>query len=124
MKIIVIALMVFFLNVTLNIVGLLDIYEFNIAADEVWIQDIESARSEKYDPDVGADVATSFGFGDFITGFRKFRDTIYRVVNVAATLRLFGLDAELSRLFGAVVFALYLLGIAQFISNRSTKGMQ
>ncbi|HDY89803.1 MAG TPA: hypothetical protein ENH82_17015 [bacterium] len=127
MKIIVIAMMMFFLNLSVAMVDVLGIYDYNTVTSNQWNTDIDSAKSEQYDPDIAADVQTSFGFGDFVSGFRFFRDIIFRAVNVSATIRLFDTNNEwgsIPTFFGFAVTFLYILGLAQFISNRSTKGMQ
>ena len=130
MKIIVIALMIFFLNLSVAMIDLLDIYVVNAPVDKKWLSEVESAvavQSLNYDPDIAAEVSTSFGFGDFVTGFLRFRDMLYRVVNVSATIRLFDSKNEwgaIPTFFGFAASIIYIVGIAQFISNRSTKGMQ
>lgn len=126
MKVIILALIVFFLQVSVSIVDVLDIYQSNIVTvgENQWITEVESAQSDVYDPSAAVDVATSFGFGDFVNGFLRFRDMFYRVVNVKATLVLFGVDSAIAGLVGLGTIILWILGVAQFISNRATKGMQ
>ena len=124
MKVITIALTLFFLNLAMVMVSTLDIYSFNIAADDQWRTEVESAQAEQYNPDVGVDAAVSFGFGDFVTGFRTFVNILWRVVNIGETLKLFGVDSAIANLFGLAGGIVYILGITQFISNRGTKGMQ
>ncbi len=124
MKVITIALTLFFLNLAMVMVSTLDIYNFNIAAEDMWRAEVESAQTEQYNPDVGVDAAVSFGFGDFVTGFRTFVNILWRVVNVGETLKLFGVDSVIAGLFGLAGGIVYILGITQFIANRGTKGMQ
>ncbi len=124
MKVITIALTLFFLNLSMVMVSTLGIYNFDIAAEDLWRAEVESAQTEQYNPDVGVDAAVSFGFGDFVTGFRTFVNILWRVVNVGETLKMFGVDAAIAGLFGLAGGIVYILGITQFISNRGTKSMQ
>lgn len=125
MKILTIAMMVFLIQLSVVIVDVLDIYKFNIATQTSWVDEVESVENQQYlRSDVTTDVSTSFGFGDFIVGLRLFIDFIWRVLNISATFQLFGLDPVLSRFISAPVFILYGLGLAQFIGNRGTKGME
>ena len=124
MKVITIALTLFFLNISMVMVSTLDIYNFNIAAEDKWREEVESAQAQQFDPDVAVDVAISFGFGDFVTGFKTFVNILWRVVNVGETLKLFGVDSAIAGLFGLAGGIVYILGITQFIANRGTKGMQ
>lgn len=123
MRVIVIALMLFFLNLSVVIVDELSLYNFSIAAEDKWREEVVLAQDQEFNPDVSVDVATSFGFGDFITGFKNFAALMGRVVFVGSTLKLFGLDTTIANFFGMAVIMIYILGVAQFISNRSTKGM-
>ena len=130
MKVIVIALMIFFLNLSVVMVDSLGLYNYNQVTGGQWETTIKTATSEEieaYNPDIAADVQTSFGFGDFISGFRSLRDIIFRVVNVGATIKRFDSKDEwgqIPNLFGLAAGFIYILGLAQFISNRGTKGMQ
>ncbi len=135
MKVITIALTLFFLNLAMVMVSTLDIYNFNIAAEDQWRAEVESAQEGAFDPNIAVDVSVSFGFGDFVTGFQKFRDVLWRVVNVGETIKLFfGIGncnlaeninlCKIADLFGFAAGIIYILGIAQFIANRGTKGMQ
>ncbi len=124
MKVITIALTLFFLNLSMVMVDTLNIYNFNIAAEDQWRAEVEAAETEQYNPDVGVDAAVSFGFGDFVTGFRTFVNILWRVVNIGVTLELFGVDSGIAGLFGLAGGIVYILGITQFIANRGTKGMQ
>ena len=124
MKVITIALTLFFLNLSMVIVSTLDIYSFNIAAEDKWREEVEVAQEGTFDPEVGVDAAVSFGFGDFVTGFQKFRDILFRVTFMGETLKLFGVDSAIANTFSFAGVITYILGISQFIANRSTKGMQ
>ena len=63
------------------------------------------------------------GFGDFVTGFKLFVDIFFRATLLGEQLILFGLDSTLASLVSLAGVIIYLLAIAQFISNRGTRGM-
>jgi len=131
MKLFVLAVLLFLLNLSVVMVDTLGIYNTNIATDSSWRDDVEGIAEQEFDPDISADVSTSFGFGDFVSGFKNFVDTLFRIVNLGSTLKTFGLIdspncagcSAISNLFGLAGIIIYALGLAQFISNRSTKGM-
>ena len=127
MRLFVLAMTLFLLNVSIIMVDTLGIYNVNIAnqgTSSEWFDEVQNAKSKQFDPDISADVSTSFGFGDFISGFKNFVDLVFRIVFIGTTLELFGIDSTIATLFGFVGAIIYFLGLAQFISNRSTKGMQ
>ncbi len=126
MRLFVLAMTLFLLNVSIVMVDTLGIYNINIVnqgTESEWFEDVKEAQSKKFDPDISADVSTSFGFGDFVSGFKNFVDLLFRIVFIGATLQLFGVDLIIATLFGFAGIIIYLLGLAQFVSNRSSKGM-
>ncbi len=131
MRLFVLAMVLFLLNLSVVMVDELGLYSTNIATDEQWRDDVRGISDQQFDPDIAADVSTSFGFGDFVTGFKNFVDVVFRIVNLGSTLKTFGLVdsadcvncSSISDLFGLAGIIIYALGLAQFISNRSTKGM-
>ena len=124
MRLFVLAMTMFLLNLSVVIVDELGIYNINIATDSQWRDDIESVQSQRFDPDLSVDVSTSFGFGDFVSGFSLVVKILFRIVFIGTTLELFGVDARIAFFFGLGGIIIYGLGAAQFISNRGTKGMQ
>ena len=124
MKLVILASMLFLLNISIVIVDTLGIYHFKPAESDNWRQDIEDVQAQKFDPDVAVDVATSFGFGDFISGFKNFVTALWRATLMGNQLKIFGLDNSLALLFNTLGIFIYILGIFQFISNRGLKGMQ
>ena len=127
MRLFVLAMTLFLLNISIVMVDTLGIYNINIAnqgTSSEWFDEVQNAQGKKFDPDLSADVSTSFGFGDFISGFKNFIDLVFRIVFIGTTLELFGVDSTIATLFGFVGVIVYLLGLSQFVSNRSTKGMQ
>ena len=125
MRIIIIAMLLFFLNLSVQVIDILDIFQYNIATQSDWNVEVKDIENRQYlRSDVTADVSTSFGFGDFIVGLNLFIDFIFRVLFISATLQLFGLDPVIANLVSLPVFFLYGLGLIQLIGNRATKGMQ
>lgn len=125
MKILVLAMIVFFLQLSISMVDTLGIYNFNVATQDDWIDEAQSIEKQKYlRSDITGDVSTSFGFGDFIVGLKVFIDFVWRVINVKETMELFGLDPTIAGFVSAPIFILYGLGLAQFIANRGTKSME
>ncbi len=128
MKLVILASMLFLLNISIVIVDELNIYHFKPGESDNWRQDIEDIQTQKFDPDVAVDVATSFGFGDFISGFKNFVTALWRITLLGNNLKMFGLDPDgetsIVFLFNTLGIFIYILGIFQFISNRGLKGMQ
>ena len=124
MKIITIALMLFFLNLSVVMLDELGIYQVSIAAEDKWRENVEATELEQFDPDVGVDAAVSFGFGDFFSGFKQFASMVGRAVRVDTTLKMLGIDDTIANMFRLAVTIVYIIGVAQFISNTGTKGMQ
>ena len=120
MRVIIIALMLFFLNLSVVMLDTLDIFNYNIAAEDQWRTEVDAAKTDKFDPDQ----ALQLPFGDFFTGARTFISMIWRVVNIGETLKLFGVDSVIANLFGLAGGIIYFLGLAQFIAKTPTKGMQ
>ena len=129
MRVVIIALTLFFLNLSVVMVSTLDIYSFNIAVEDKWRAEVDAAKTNKFDPDQ----ALQLPFGDFFTGARTFIAMIWRVTLIGETLKLFfGLNCNsnfvslcaIADTFSFAGMIIYFLGIAQFIAKTPTKGMQ
>ncbi len=120
MRIILLALMLFFLNLSIVMVDILGIYNINIATSDNWNKEVEQAKTDTFDPDQ----AVTLPFGDFFSGARTFIAMIWRVTLVGETLKLFGVDDLIANAFSLAGAIVYFLGLSQFISRVSTKGMQ
>ena len=123
MKLILLASLLFLLNISIAIVDVLGVYHFKPGESDNWRQDIEDVQTQKFDPDVAVDVAAAFGFGDFITGFKNFVTLLWRATLLGNNLKIFGLEQSLATLFNTIGIFIYILGVFQFISNRGLKGM-
>ncbi len=124
MRLFVLAMVLFLLNLSVVLVDTLGLFNVNYVTQASWRDDVQDIEAKKFDPDISADVSTSFGFGDFVSGFKNFIDMVFRIVNLGETVKLFGVDDEIANTFGLAGIIIYALGLSQFISNRSTKGMQ
>ena len=123
MRVFVLAMMLFLFNLSVVMVDTLGIYDEGIPVTDKWQNEVDAAKEGRFDPDISADVSASFGFGDFISGFKIFVSAIFRVTFMGETLKLFGIDNTIANLFSAAGGIIYILGVAQFISNRGMKGM-
>ncbi len=123
MRVFILAMMLFLFNLSVVMVDTLGIYDYNIPVTDKWQSEVDAAKEGRFDPDISSDVSQSFGFGDFVSGFRVFVNAIFRVTFMGETLKLFGIDNTIANLFSAAGGIIYILGIAQFISNRGLKGM-
>ena len=117
MRVVIIALMLFFLNLSMVMVETLGIYDVNIAAEDKWRTEVDAAKTNKFDPDVAVDVAVSFGFGDFVSGFKTFVAMLWRITLVGETLKMFGINSTLADLFSLAGAIIYFLGVSEFIAN-------
>ena|SRR3990167_1368367 len=133
MKFITIALLILLINVSASIINAVD-----ATAGTLYFTDTINPYEEPYS-DLGAkavqgdsyfqnsatqDTSTSFGFGDFAVGFAKFVGIfLWGIVAVPYTLQQFGLPLFIASFVSIPVYLSYLLALAQFISNRATKGM-
>jgi len=123
MKVVTIALLMFTLSVVVVMVDGLGLYNFVPAQSDNWIGDILSIEQDVFSPDQAADVATSFGFGDFVTGLLNFVKITFRATLIGEQLKLFGVDSLIANMFTLIGLIIYGIGVAQFVANRSLKGM-
>lgn len=126
MKIFVIALVLFLLNISVGIVDFLGIFPINlpIATQDPWKEEAKDVEdSEFVKSAVGEEGATNFNFGDVGKSINEFRNIVGRVVSIKQTFILFGIKEELAKLLALPVNFLYIIGLAQVIGNRGFKGM-
>lgn len=125
MKVLVIASLLFLLNLSVVVVDTLGLYSFSVATQTDWQDELSSVDNQQYlSNEVTEEVNTSLGFGDFVVALRIFIDFIWRVLNFGSTLIAFGMDGELANLLSIPVFLLYGLGVSQYIGNRGGKSME
>lgn len=129
MKFIVIVMLFFILNLSISIVNTLDqTPAYKIQPQESLLADAsqQSLQGEEYFQSAAAqDASTNFGFGDFVKGFWLFVKTFSKgVVAPKYILTQFGVNSTIATYFSLPIYLLYSLAIAQFVSNRSTKGMK
>lgn len=89
------------------------------------VKDDTIVNQEYFQSSATQDTSISFGFGDFVKGLFIFIKILtWGILAIPYTLTKFGLDTNLAIYISIPVYFMYGLGIAQFIANRSTKGMQ
>ena len=71
------------------------------------------------------DTSISFGFGDFVKGLWDFVKAVsFALVAVPFFYQQLGMSASMAGILSFPVYLSYVVALAQFISNRGTKGMQ
>lgn len=116
------------INVAIAVINAAGIFPgFSILPQQQWINTLigHSSQNEQYFQSAATQqVSSSFGFGDFIRGLIIFVETF--AVGLAAPgylMHAFGLNITLSLLLSLPIYPIYFTGIAQMISNRTTKYM-
>lgn len=135
MRFITIALLLLLIQVSAGILNAVGFTSYAIQPDQESFDSIEdNIVGREYVENLATeDTSVSFGFGDFFKGIFIFIDTVFwAVVNVKGTLEHFlcvnsacsaGVSS-IARYISYVVYFIWGVAIAQFISNRATKGMQ
>jgi len=136
MKFLTIALFLLCIHVSASIINAIQATSgWQMPHSETWFKEIEqeSIKNEQYFQNQAIqDTSVSFGFGDFVKGFFNFLGVAsYSVAVVPYTINQFlppGLSdsdqAKISTPISILIYFIYGLAIAQFISNRAAKGMQ
>lgn len=124
MRYVSIALFVFFLHISMALLNASQLTIVTKQTSSDWFDQTEAMLDNTYDY---TEVSSTydFGFGDFIKGMWYFVQTFgFGIIWVPRTLQMFGIISPFSYYFSLPVYIIYVLGIAQFISNRNTKGMR
>ena len=130
MKFITIAIFVLLLNVSMTLINEIDVFDsaYEKAPAQEWIDDLdrEELRDEEYiQQQIGT--GTTFDFGDVwrtIKSLFYFALVIVRgVVAIPYTLSQLGLSMKLALIISIPMYAAYMLGLAEWIGGRQTKGM-
>lgn len=131
MKFITIAVFILLVNVSLAMVNAMGIVDSNYekAPSQEWFDELnkEELRNEQY---VQSQVSGDTGGFDFGDVWRTIKSLFYfvkvvviGVVAVPYTLTQLGLSLTMASLISIPVYAAYLLGLAEWIGGRQTKGM-
>lgn len=123
-----IALFFFILNVVISIINSIGIVTTVKQPVDGWTDAVssEALQDQSYSTTSvsASSSSTSFGFGDFIKGFWYFIKAVgYGIFGIPYTFGIFGLEWPYTVFFSLPIYLLYLIGIAQFISNRGMRGM-
>lgn len=127
MKFLTIVTLLLLIHVCGGILNVVNLYNGNLVVDEESLQEIQNdvvvGQSYITNP-VSEDTSTNLGFGDFFKGLLVFIKTIWwGVISVKGTLTSLGVPEEIARWIGYIIYFIYGIAIANYISNRSTKGM-
>ena len=100
---------------------------YKFQPDEEAFKEIEQdvIKEQSYLQNVAIeDTSVSFGFGDFFRGIWIFVKTVWwGVVAVNGTIVAFGIDSQIATYISIIIYFIYGIALAQFISNRASKGM-
>jgi len=126
MKYYAIALLVFLISVAAAFTNELDLFNDKLNPQDDWFDNVDDAElaGQEYSQGTVSDTDINFGFGDFIKGLWYFIKSIgLAIVGVPYILAGFGLQAPFIYYVSIPVYLIYLIGIAQFISNRGIRNM-
>ena len=124
MRFVSIALFVFFLHISMALLNASQLTTVTKQTSNDRFDQTDAMLDNSYE-DTQISSTYDFGFGDFIKGMWYFVQTFgFGIVWVPKTLEMFGIISPISYYFSLPVYIIYVLGIAQFISNRNTKGMR
>lgn len=121
-----IAMLIFLLNVSVLFVNELDIFYVTHQAQQDWFDDVNQPElsNEEYIQTSVSSTTTDFGFGDFVKGLWYFIKSLgLAIIGVPYVLVIFGLQPPYTYIFSLPVYLIYVVALAQFISNRGLKGM-
>jgi len=125
MKYVSIALFLFFLQVSMAVINATGILPTNLQPATEWFEAVDDNQWADQDYVQGEIGESEIGLGDFVKGTIKFVEAFgLGIVWFPYTLERFGITSPFIYYFGLPVYILYFLAIAQFISNRGTKGMR
>jgi len=116
---------IFCIHVSLAGLNAYGIYSTEVTPQQSWFNDVNAdqlADAEYVQSQVENNV--DFGFGDFIKGIFYFIAAVgWGVFAIPYTLSAFGVPPPFTYYFSLPVYFMYFIAIAQFLSNRGTKGM-
>ena len=130
MKFIGIVMLIFMLNVALSLTNALGYFTTGaqVQPQQAWMDQVneQAIQDEEYFQNIATqDTSNAFGFGDFLKGLALFISTFAKgTIAPAYILTAFGVPTWLAILLSLPIYPIYLLGIAQFISNRGAKSME
>lgn len=125
MKFLQITILILLLNVSIAVINISGMFPgFNILPQQDWLDSLTSQASQNqqyFQSTATQQVSSSFGFGDFVRGLILFVETfVIGIVAPGYIFHAFGMTALLALLISLPIYPIYILGIAQLISNRNT----
>ncbi len=125
MKYLNIATFLFCLHVSLAILNATGVYSTELTPQTSWFDDVndqELADANYAQSQVGQTI--DYSLGDVVKGIFYFVKALgWGILSIPYTFQIFGVQAPFTYYFSLPVYIMYFLAIAQFISNRATKGM-
>ena len=116
--------MIFLISLSASIINAAEIYTgYSVQPDSGYYGKIEEETQSQYFQNSATQTTDSFGFGDFTRAFKVFSEFAKSIVIVPYMLKQFGMPNDIAIYLGFAVYFIYIAGIAQFIGNRGTKGM-
>ena len=128
MKFLTIVYMILIIQVSASVINWAGLYDgYSMQPYEEGYTNIgkEKIKQDQYfQSQAVQDTSISFGFGDFVKGLWDFVKTVaFGVAAVPYTFKQLGIPETLANFLSFPVYLSYLIALAQFISNRGTKGM-
>ena len=126
MKYYAIALLIFLINVSVAATNEMGILYTEIHPQDDWFGNVDNnaLANENYVQSSVSSTSTNFGFGEFAKGLWYFVKAIgLAIIGVPYVLAMFGLQSPYTYIFSLPIYLIYLVGIAQFVSNRALKTM-
>ena len=128
MKYLEIVTMILLLNVSMAVINAAQfVNAYALQPTDSWFSLVgkDNIKDDQYFQSSAVQNASSnFGFGDFVKGLALFLATLaFGIVAVPYTMTQFGMPTSIAVILSIPVYVSYTLAIAQFVSNRSAKGM-
>lgn len=121
-----IALLFFCINVAMSFVNASEIFDTELQPHGEWLGKFtqENIEEQEYSS-TGVQSEMNLGLGDYVKAFFYFLFALAAgVVAIPYTLTAFGMPGLYAVIFSIPVYFVYIIGISQFIGNKSLKNME
>ena len=126
MRYLLLALFIFCMSVSASIINATGFFTHQLPAQTDWFSDVNSAAldNQTYSQTTVQSSTTNFGFGDFTKGLYWLAIATFKAsVGLPWLLYQYGVTTPFNYFLSLVVWMIYLIGLADWIANRNTKGM-
>lgn len=124
MRIVAIALLLFLINISAYVVNETGLFGVSVQQQDEWLDDVQDVANSDYSQADLQEESVNFGFGDFVKGLWIFVKAIaYSIFAPPLILKGFGLRSPYYIILSIPIYFIYVIGIAQFVANRSMKSM-